>query len=327
MKRRTILGTCLVVTCGVIAMFASSASAALPAPTWAVCAKAEKVKPPKPAKPHYIGKWINKTCSEPEPGGEGKYERMAGIGKGKAFKGKIGVTRLDVQSPYGDDAVECTSTKGKGGGKPAAPNKEVEVFVELKGCELTLFGGKTEDKCFTEGKKEGEMKITGLSGELGYIEESPVNVGLRLESEAEPEGVFVEFNCTYKQSVEHPNHELIIKNGKVGGQMIGEMKGFQAGANKETELVLEGKEQYGTHEFEGKPYKPIVNFVGWAAEVPGIIAAEEANEEETDPAHVLRGEFCGPFVEGLLHIECTPPAYAGLTGTTKNKGEALLIET
>ena len=65
-----------------------------------------------------------------------------GVGKGKAFKGKIGVTRLDVQSPFGDDAVECTSTKGKGGGKPVAPNKEEEVFVELKGCELTLFGTK-----------------------------------------------------------------------------------------------------------------------------------------------------------------------------------------
>ena len=37
MKRRTILGTCLVVSCGVIGMFASSASAALPAPVWAVC--------------------------------------------------------------------------------------------------------------------------------------------------------------------------------------------------------------------------------------------------------------------------------------------------
>jgi hypothetical protein len=322
MKRRTILGTCLVVTCGVIAMFASSASAALPAPVWAVCSKAPKVNK------KVTGKWKNKTCTEEETKGEGSYERTPGIGKGKAFKGKTGVTRLDVQSPFGDDAVECTSTKGKAGGKPAAPNKEIEAFVELKGCELTLFNNKTGDPCFTTGLKEGEMKVTGMAGELGYIEESPeVKVGLRFENEAKPGGVIVEFNCAYKVEPAHPNHELIIKNGKVFGQMIGEEKGFLAGANKESELVLEGKEQYGTHEFEGKKYKPIVNFVGWAEEVPGIIAAEEANEEETDPAHVLKGEFCGAFVEGVLKKECTPPAYAGLTGTTKNKGEALLIET
>lgn len=319
MKRRTILGTCLVVTCGVIAVFASSASAALPAPAWAVCAKAPKVN--KKA----TGKYSDKACTMKNEAGEGKYEIAEGVGKGKAFKGKTGATRLDVQSPFGDDAVACES--GKGGSKPVAPNRMSELTVTFKGCELSLFGGKTEDKCFTAGAKEGEMKISGVGGELGYIEESPVRVGVRLESEAKAEGVMVEFNCAYKVSTEHPSHELIIKNGKVAGQMIGELKGFSGGANKESELVLEGKEQYGTHEFEGKPYKPIVNFVGWAAEVPGIIAAEEANEEETDPAHVLKGEFCGPFVEGALKKECTPPAYAGLTSTTKNKGEALLIKT
>jgi hypothetical protein len=57
MKRRTILGTCLVVSCGVIAMFASSASAALPAPVWAVCAKAAKVNKKT------TGKYNDKACT------------------------------------------------------------------------------------------------------------------------------------------------------------------------------------------------------------------------------------------------------------------------
>jgi hypothetical protein len=70
-----------------------------------------------------------------------------------------------------------------------------------------------------------------------------------------------------------------------------------------------------------------VNTVGWASEQAGITEADEKNEEETDPAHVLKGEFCGPFVENALHTHCSPPAYAGLTSTTKNKGEALMIKT
>jgi hypothetical protein len=316
MKRRTILGTCLVVSCGVIGMFASSASAALPAPVWAVCAKAS---------PKNTGKFNNKTCTEENMAGTGKFEIVEGVGKAKAFKGKSGPTRLDVQSPFGDDAVACES--GKGGGKPAVPNLEVEVGVTYKGCELSLFGSKTGDKCFTTGAKEGEMKITGMKGELGYIEESPVNVGLRLEHEAEAGGVIVEFNCNYKVNAEHPNHERVIENGKVKNQMIGELKGLSAGANKESELVLVAKEQYGEHEFEGHKFKPLVNPVGWAEEVEKIeeCAGQECATEH--PAHVLLGEFCGPFVESALHKMCTPPAYSGLTGTTKNKGEALLIKT
>ena len=180
MRRSTILGICLVALCGVIGMIASSASAALPAPVWAVCAKAPKVN--KKA----TGKWNDKACAtEPNMAGEGKYEIVEGVGKGKAFKGKTGPTRLDVQSPFGDDAVACES--GKAGSKPTAPNRMSELAVTFKGCELSLFGGKTEDKCFTAGaKKEGEMTVKGVGGELGYIEESPVRVGVRLESEAEP---------------------------------------------------------------------------------------------------------------------------------------------
>ena len=316
MKRRTILGTCLVASCGVIGMFASSASAALPAPVWAVCAKSAKtVTKPK----HYTGKYNDKLCTMVNGTSEGKYEITEGIGKGKAFKGKTGVTRLDVQSPFGDDAVECES--GKGEGKPAVPNREKEVGVTFKGCVLTLFSNKTKDKCFTTGSSEGEIKITGMGGELGYIEESPgMKVGLRLEHEAEPGGVIFEFSCNEE------NKTPIIEGGKVFGQMIGEMAGL-TGVSKESELVLVGKEQYGEHEFDKEKYKPIVNFVGWAGEVAGIIEAEEKNEEETDPAHVLKGEFCGPFVENALHEHCSPPAYAGLTSTTKNKGEALLIKT
>ena len=166
-----------------------------------------------------------------------------------------------------------------------------------------------------------------MGGELGYIEESPgVKVGLRLEHEAEPGGVIFEFNCNYKVN---QNTQPRTHRRRRQGLRPDDRRRWSGspGVSKESELVLIGKEQYGEHEFDGKKYKPIVNFVGWAGEAAGIIEAEEKNEEETDPAHVLKGEFCGPVAENLLHEHCTPPAYAGLTSTTKNKGEALLIKT
>lgn len=324
MKRRAIVGTCLVVSCGVIGVLASSASALQP-PVWAVCVKVPKVNK------SYHGHYDDKNCAEmPEGGDNGKYELEAGVGKAKAFKGKVGPTRLDVQTPFGDNAVTCSS--GKSEGKPATPNRMQGLTITFKRCELTLLSSKTEDPCFSTGLKEGEIKITGMGGELGYIEEfveeSPYpRIGLRLEHEAEPGGVIVEFKCNYKVTAEHPKHEAVVESGQVTQQVIGEVKGpLIAEVSKESELVFEGKEQYGEQEFDGEKYKPIVNFVGWVDEVEGIDEAAAKNEEETDPAHVLKGEFCGPFVEGALHEDCTPPAYAGLTSTTKNKGEALWIK-
>lgn len=325
MKRMAIAGSGLVVSCGVILLLASSASAHQ-LPVWAVCVKVPKVNG------SYHGHYDNKNCSEmPEGESNGKYELEEGVGKAKAFKGKVGPSRLDVQTPLGDNAVTCSS--GKSEGKPAAPNRMQGLTITFKKCELSLLSSKTEDPCFSAGLKEGEIQITGLGGELGYIQESvkehlyEPSIGLRLEHEAEPGGAIVEFKCNYKVTAEHPKHEAVVESGRVTQQVIGEIRGPVINeVSKESELVFEGKEQYGEHEVDGEKYKPIVNLVGWADEVEGIDEAAANKEEENDPAHVLKGEFCGPFVEAALHAHCTPPAYAGLTSTTKSKGEALWIQ-
>ncbi|HYB24523.1 MAG TPA: hypothetical protein VED41_12045, partial [Solirubrobacteraceae bacterium] len=174
-----------------------------------------------------------------------------------------------------------------------------------------LFG---THKCSSSEAAAGEIKVPAMRGELGYVEEPPSTVvGLRLESEATPDGVISEFSCE-------------IVHATLKGQVIGVVSKDVNTFSKESELLDEATERYGEHEFDGKKFKPLVNILGWAGEVAGIEEAQKENNEEADPAHVLKGEFCGALVEELLGVECTPPAYAGLDQTVVNKGETLEIK-
>jgi len=285
------------------AMFVTAGAAATGAfaegPAWYACAKAS---------PKNTGDYKNKTCSEASEAGKGEYEIEKGVGKAKAFKGKGGATVLHVKSWLGDDTVECASSKDAG--KPAAPNLEKDVTVTYAKCKL--FG---THNCTSAGApKEGEIVVPAMQGELGYVEEPPSTVvGLKLESEATPGGPIVEFNCE-------------ILRAKLKGEVIGVAGKDLNVVTKESELLDEATERYGEHEFEGKKFKPLVNILGWADEVAGIEEAQRENNESSDPAHVLKGEFCGEFIEELLHVECTPEAYAGLDQKIVNKGEALMIK-
>lgn len=302
------LGLCIAAVlalCGLLA--ATAAAETLPAPVWATCAKAS---------PKDTGKYKNKTCSESEPSGKGKYELVAGVGKGKAFKGKTAKGEevvLDVKVPQsGSGSFEIKCASGKDAGTPVAPNLEEKVTASLSKC---VFVGK---ECETKGAKKGEIKVTGLKGELGYIEEggSP-KVGVELKSEAES-GIMSEFNCE-GNSVE----------AKISGEVIGEEAGQVNTISKDSDAIFEPGEFYGQHEFGGKQYKPVVNIVGFADEREAIeeCEAERNNCEEAHPAHVLTGVFCGTFIKAQLGAECTPPTYTGLKTKFINKGEALEIKT
>jgi hypothetical protein len=296
MKRISILGLCVVAALATAGLISTSAFAGTQ-PAWFECVKAS---------PKNSGNYKNKTCSEASEPGKGEYALKEGIGKGKEFKGKGGAAVLHVKTWLGDQKVECTASSDKG--KLGLPNLETSVTVTYSKC--TLFG---THKCTSAGAKAGDIVITGMRGELGYVDESPVAVGVRLENEASPGATIVEFNCG-------------IVEAKLGGQLIGEQVKDVNVIDKESTVVDLAEERYGEHEYEGKPFKPTVNILGWANEVAGIEEAQAKDEEETDPAHVLKGLFCGELVEELLGVECTPEAYAGLTQTTTNKGEALMVK-
>lgn len=302
MRKFGTLVLALTATLAMSAVLAGAASAAV-SPTWFACSKASKEGKT------YTGHYGDKACSVEATAG--KYELAEGLGKAKGFKGKGAGAVLHVKTWLGDDKVECT--KSSESGTPVLPSGEQDVTVSFSKCKA--LGTKY---CTSAGAKKGEVKITGLKGELGYVSESPVQVGLKLESEANPgpEGELAEFEC----------ENLTVK---ITGGLIGVQKDDVNTVSKESEVVYAAAEYIGEHEYEGYKYRPVVNIVGWASEQAEI--AKEIEEDENGEIAkierpILKALICGEYIEALLHVECTPEAYAGLDGTMAVKGEALMVK-
>jgi hypothetical protein len=298
------IGLSLAAMFALAAMLAAAASASIAAPTWNECAKA-----PKEGKT-YTGHYADKSCTE-AVGTGGKYELQEGVGKAKVFKGKGAVAVLHVKTWLGDDTVECAKSAERG--TPALPNLETEVTVSFSKC--VALHTKT---CASAGAKKGEVKITGLKGELGYVSEAPAEVGLKLESEAHPgpEGELVKFSC----------EDLEVT---VTGGLIGVQKNDINTVSKESEVVYLAGEYIGEHEYDGYKYRPVVNLLGWADEQTEIakeIEEDEKGEISKIERPILKTLICGEYIKSLLGVECTPEAYAGLDGTLSVKGEALMIK-
>lgn len=305
MRRIGIIGLSVCAAVALMGILAAGASAS-GVPTWSECAKA-----PKEGKT-YLGHYSDKGCTMYVASG-GKYELKEGLGKGKGFKGKGAAATLHVKTWIGDNTVQCT--KSSETGTPALPNRITDVTVSFGGCYALGF---KEKVCSSAGAKKGEVKISGLKGELGYVEESPVNVGLKLESEAHPgvEGELVSFTC--------PGLEITVRGG-----VIGVVKKDVNTVSKEFELVNTPGEFIGEHVYDGFHYKPLVNIVGWAseqAEIAKEIEEDEKGEIAKIERPIVKTVICGEFIESLLKIKCTPEAYAGLEGTIVDKGEGLMIK-
>ncbi len=290
---------------------ASTASAA-GTPTWFECAKTAKNLEKK-----YTGKYTDKLCSveaseaELAEGKHNKYELAEGLGKAKVTKGKGGPAVLHVKTWLGDDTVECGKSKSEG--KPELPNREKEVTISFSKCVAL-----SVHTCTSTGAKKGEIKISGLKGELGYLEEEPTKVGLKLESEAHPgpEGEIVHFECE-------------TLNATIIGGVIGEVTKDINVVSKESDLTFVATESIGEHEFEGHKYKPLVNPLGWfseKAEYEAEVEEDLKGEKEKIVRPIIKTLVCGEFIEQLLKVECTPEAYAGLDQTVAQKGEALMIK-
>lgn len=304
MKRLRIMGLCSVAVFALVAAVAANASATVP--TWFQCAKAAK------SGTTYIGHYTGKSCgaaTKVETGG--KYELKEGIGKGKEFKGKGGKAVLHVKTWLGDDTIECASSRDSG--TPALPNLETGVVMTYKSCKA--LGSK---RCTSSGAHAGEIKIAGMKGELGYVQESPTEVvGLKLESEAHPGagGEIVRFSCE--------GLEVTMTGGLIGVQA----KDVNV-ISKESETVDVAGEYIGERVHEASTYKPLVNIVGWAdeqAEIAQEVKADERGKIVKMTRPILKALMCGEYIEELLHRDCTPETYAGQDQTTVNKGEALMI--
>src|ERR1700760_4766724 len=284
MRRLWISGLCLAV---VLACATASASASTTVPTWFECGKALKNGKT------YTGRYSSKSCtpgSQVETGG--KYELTEGIGKGKRFKGKGGKAILHVKTWLGDETVECASSKDSG--SRALPNLETDVVVIYKGCKAS--GNRA---CSSAGEPSGEIEISGLKGELGFIAEPPEPVvGLKLESEANP----------------GPGGELVALNCRglsvtVTGGLIGVESRDVDTIGKESQTADLAGEYIGQSKNGESTYKPLVNIVGWAGEQEEISKEIEADEHGAIgklERPILKALMCGQAIEELAGEECAP---------------------
>lgn len=333
MRLIRILGPCLVaVLVASLGVLAASASAQLRPPRWYECVKLEKQEA------GYAGRFKNNKCSEAaaNPAKEGRYELKPGIGEGTKLTGKIGTSTLVVKSPLGVQKIVCVGGRVEGG-LPAEPNLVTGFKVAYKKCSIggTSRCHSTLPKSSVPNAHEGEIKTTELEGELGWINESLHTVGLRVEAvggeeivEGEPQKPLAKFECGVMKmnKTTHKKEFSSEVSASVYGQLIGEQTEDVGQVNKHLTLNYVPGEYYGTHEFEGETYSPEVNIIGWASEVEGITRAQEENKEAEDPAHVLKGVYCGALVVLLLHRECTPLTDSGLEWKATIRGAALMVK-
>jgi len=153
MKRMRILGLALVAVFALAAMTAAGASASKP--VWKVCVKSAK----------NAGEFSDKNCSV-SAGGTGKYNLVAGIGKGKGFKGKGAEAILhNVVPGKGDIQVKCASFKDAG--SIVAPSGVVKVTSTFSKCKS--LGA----PCKTEGGKKETITTNQPRRLAGLPEQSP----------------------------------------------------------------------------------------------------------------------------------------------------------
>jgi hypothetical protein len=273
MKSMRILGLALVAVFAMVAMTATAASAK---PTWKACVKSAKG----------AGEFSDKLCSV-GAGGKGSYNLVAGIGKGKGFKGTGGKAILHNVIPgKGDIKVECASFKDAG--SVVAPSGVAKVTSTFSKCKS--LGA----PCKTEGGKKETITTNSLAGELGYLNKAHTAAGESLTSEAAPgSGYLATFEC-----------ECLAKV-RVHGAVIGALAPFGAvSATSKTTFAV------GPYLGELKPgYTPLVN--------------PPAFEEGAEPVGVLLTELNGPETGNTWQPEGGLPS--GQEGEASNKGEALEV--
>jgi hypothetical protein len=285
MKRMTTLVLALAAVFALAAVMAAGASAEKP--TWKFCAKTAKNGEGK-----YTGKFLDKRCStaaseaEIAEGKHNKYELVAGIGKGKGFKGKGGHATLHNVIPgKGDITVECESFKDSGA--VAVPSTVLNVSAEFKKCKSLGF------PCKTEGGKKETITTKTLAGELGWLDKGHTAAGESLTSQAEPGGINAEFEC-----------EGIAKV-RVHGAVIGAVSPAHMVSKESTST-------YSVGPFLGElapGYTPLVN--------------PPAFEEGAEPVGVLLTELNGKETGNTWQPEGGLPS--GQEATATNKGEYLEI--
>lgn len=281
--RTRVLALVLVAAFALAGVVASGASAA---PEWKGCVKTV---------PKNTGRYTDKLCTAESPTGEGAYELVPSVGKGKGFKGNAGATTLHTIVPpceaggceAGAEDLEVTCTSASYEGKLALPNLIREAVITFKGC--SELGSPCES-----GSKKGTIVTNDLAGEMVDIEGGS-GVGSLLEAEAGPPAPLATFYCRDLWEVNLLGSVIAERTGDVGVISREAQEHFVV-ARAVGEVRSKGKEEQG--------FKPLVN-------VPTHVSGGAIGE------HILRSELSYGSERETLD--------SGLEGVVDEKGEALLI--
>ena len=295
MGRMKLLGLALVAVFALAAVVASGASAT---PEWKGCVKTE---------PKNTGAYADKLCTTESSTGEGAYELVPSVGKGKGFKGKGGATILHTKNPRnpnqhgipGPEDVEINCTRVKYEGKLALPNLIKEAVITFKGCKVA------SAPC-ESGIKNGVIVTNSLAGEIVDIEGGS-GVGSLLEAEAGPAAPLATFTCRYMSR--WGSEDLYTTN--LLGSVIAERTGDVGVISKESQEHFVVGPAWGEVTWEVSfgtvKYTPLVNLPTHQTGGP--------NDE-----HYLESEITEPG-----HMEPYGTLPSGLEGITDERGEALMI--
>ena len=127
----TVLKLSVVALVLVAALVAAVSAQADPATT---CVKATKVKPPKPAKPHYTGGYEDKACAAASGKHEGKYEKLAAFSESEEqeLKALLKYVNVEASGVAGEPTVQFSGANVQiinGEGNTASANGEGNLVV------------------------------------------------------------------------------------------------------------------------------------------------------------------------------------------------------
>jgi hypothetical protein len=209
MRRILLIGTCLASLSATAALGAVAAQGA-GTPEWYECIKAKGVGT------------YEKGCAK--EGGKGGYTARPGVGTGSFViqsKGKV-----VLRAAGGVATMTCAHLAIRATKVMPSLLTGVSLILTLCGPGTAPRGSSCETQEEGGPKEAGIVEAEPLAGELGYISRSPLHVGLKLSSAAEPGGVVIPRVICKGM----PHHR------RWSGSFVGELGGTVNLANKKATL-------------------------------------------------------------------------------------------
>ena len=174
MRKARIAVLCLAGAFALFALGATTASAFAPEPEWESCVKAAKLGKT------YTGHYSNKTCTETNAKGEGKYERTP-VTEGTTFTGKGKAATITVAGK----AIKCKKSTAAG----EFVNSK-RAFTELTFSSCAVNGSKAAP-CESPSAGAGTIKTGSLLTAPVYLNAAETEPGVLVRAR----GAWAEITC------------------------------------------------------------------------------------------------------------------------------------